>query len=83
MDYGFGAVRMGLVVASQTAVVHQPASWVGRVDDARPPPREGLRTAHPALRDPDTWAAITLMTRRLARKGATPSWPRKPAPANG
>jgi hypothetical protein len=29
-----------------------------------------------------TWAAITLMTRRLARKGATPSWPRKPAPAN-
>lgn len=25
-----------------------------------------------------TWAAITLMTRRLARKGATPSWPRKP-----
>ena len=21
-----------------------------------------------------TWAAITLMTRRLARKGATPSW---------
>jgi transposase len=26
-----------------------------------------------------TWAAITLMTRRLARKGATPSWPRKPA----
>ncbi|MBL1102631.1 IS5 family transposase [Streptomyces coffeae] len=30
-----------------------------------------------------TWAAITLMTRRLARKGATPSWPRKPAPADG
>lgn len=30
-----------------------------------------------------TWAAITLMTRRLARKGATPSWPRKPAPTNG
>ncbi|MEV8064336.1 hypothetical protein AB0P37_50250, partial [Streptomyces antimycoticus] len=29
-----------------------------------------------------TWAAITLMTRRLARKGATPSWPRKPAPAD-
>ncbi|MFI0811860.1 IS5 family transposase [Streptomyces echinatus] len=27
-----------------------------------------------------TWAAITLMTRRLARKGATPSWPRNPAP---
>jgi hypothetical protein len=26
-----------------------------------------------------TWAAITLMTRRLAQKGATPSWPRKPA----
>lgn len=26
---------------------------------------------------------ITLMTRRLARKGATPSWPRKPAPARG
>lgn len=26
-----------------------------------------------------TWAAITLMTRRLARKGATPSWPRRPA----
>lgn len=25
-----------------------------------------------------TWAAITPMTRRLARKGATPSWPRKP-----
>ncbi|GAB7036055.1 hypothetical protein JCM4914_75160 [Streptomyces platensis subsp. malvinus] len=24
-----------------------------------------------------TWVAITLMTRRLARKGATPSWPRK------
>ncbi len=24
-----------------------------------------------------TWAAITPMTRRLARKGATPSWPRK------
>ncbi len=24
-----------------------------------------------------TWAAITLMTRRLARKGTTPSWPRK------
>ncbi len=30
-----------------------------------------------------TWAAITLMTRRLARKGATPSWPRNPAPAGG
>ncbi|GHF41677.1 hypothetical protein GCM10010359_50440 [Streptomyces morookaense] len=30
-----------------------------------------------------TWAAITLMTRRLARKGVTPSWPRKPAPADG
>jgi hypothetical protein len=30
-----------------------------------------------------TWAAITLMTRRLARKGATPSWPRKPAPVDG
>lgn len=30
-----------------------------------------------------TWAAIILMTRRLARKGATPSWPRKPAPADG
>lgn len=29
-----------------------------------------------------TWAAITLMTRRLARKGATPSWSRKPAPAD-
>jgi transposase len=29
-----------------------------------------------------TWAAITLMTRRLARKGATPSWPRKPAPTS-
>lgn len=28
-----------------------------------------------------TWAAITLMTRRLARKGATPSWPRKPTSA--
>jgi hypothetical protein len=26
-----------------------------------------------------TWAAITLMTRRLTRRGATPSWPRKPA----
>ncbi|ROQ72524.1 transposase [Streptomyces sp. CEV 2-1] len=24
-----------------------------------------------------TWAAITVMTRRLARRGATPSWPRK------
>jgi hypothetical protein len=30
-----------------------------------------------------TWAAITLMTRRLARKGATPSWPRKPATVDG
>ncbi|MEU5241784.1 transposase [Streptomyces lydicus] len=30
-----------------------------------------------------TWAAITLMTGRLARKGATPSWPRTPAPAEG
>lgn len=30
-----------------------------------------------------TWAAITLMTRRLARKGATPSWSRKPASADG
>ncbi|MBX9399622.1 IS5 family transposase [Streptomyces sp. TRM72054] len=30
-----------------------------------------------------TWAAITLMTRRLARKGTTPSWPRKPATADG
>lgn len=29
-----------------------------------------------------TWAAITLMTRCLARKGATPSWPRKPAPTS-
>ncbi|AOR29869.1 IS5 family transposase [Streptomyces fodineus] len=27
-----------------------------------------------------TWAAITLTTRRLARKGATSSWPRNPAP---
>ena len=27
-------------------------------------------------------AAGTLMTRRLARRGATPSWPRKPASAN-
>ncbi|MFB6564763.1 IS5 family transposase [Streptomyces sp. NPDC056400] len=30
-----------------------------------------------------TWAAITRMTSRLARKGATPSWPRKPALAFG
>lgn len=30
-----------------------------------------------------TWVAVTLMTRRLARKRATPSWPRKPAPADG
>jgi hypothetical protein len=29
-----------------------------------------------------TGAAITLMTRRLARKGVTPSWPRNPAPAD-
>jgi hypothetical protein len=30
-----------------------------------------------------TWAAITLMPRRLARKGATPGWTRKPVPAEG
>ncbi|PNG94099.1 hypothetical protein SMF913_10124 [Streptomyces malaysiensis] len=29
-----------------------------------------------------TWAAITLMTRHLARKGATPSRPGQPAPAD-
>lgn len=29
-----------------------------------------------------TWAAITLTTRRLARKGATLSWPGKQAPAD-
>ncbi|MDH6629852.1 transposase [Streptomyces sp. LBL] len=29
-----------------------------------------------------SWAAITLMTRCLARKGATPSWARKPTQAS-
>jgi hypothetical protein len=30
VDYGFGAVRVGLVVAGQAAVIHEPAGWVGR-----------------------------------------------------
>lgn len=30
-----------------------------------------------------TWVAITLMTRRLGRKGTTPSWPKESAPADG
>lgn len=29
-----------------------------------------------------TWAALTLMTRRLTRKGASSGWPRKPALAD-
>jgi hypothetical protein len=29
-----------------------------------------------------TWAATTLMSRRLPRKGATSSWPRKPTPTS-
>ncbi|MFL4910543.1 hypothetical protein ACJ6WF_47460 [Streptomyces sp. MMS24-I2-30] len=29
-----------------------------------------------------TWTAITLMPRRFARKGATPSWTRKPTQAS-
>lgn len=42
------------------------------LDHAGPPACEGLRTARPALRNPDGLAAITLMTRRLTRDHQEP-----------
>ncbi|MEU3902077.1 IS5 family transposase [Streptomyces sp. NPDC045251] len=52
------------------------------VDDARTPPRQGLRTAHPALRDPDHLGSHHSHDQAQARKGATLSWTGKPVPAS-
>ncbi len=54
-----------------------------RVDDARTPPREGLRTAYPTLRDPDHLGRRHPHDQATRPERATPSWARRPAPTNG
>ena len=65
----------GFVVLPRRWVVERSLAWMMHV-------RRHARDYERLIQHSETlitWAAITLMTRRLARKGATPSWPRKPA----
>lgn len=54
-----------------------------RVDDAHTPPREGVRTAYPTLRDPDHLNHHHPHDQATRPERATPSWARRPAPTNG
>lgn len=74
-----GSVYAGkLVVLPRRWVVERSLAWMMHA-------RRDARDYERLIQHSETlitWAAITLMTRRLARKGATPSWPRKSAPAD-
>ena len=64
VDYGFGAVGVGLVVAGEASVVHEPAGWVTKA-------RHNVRDYERLPQHSEchlTWALITLMTSRLTRK---------------
>ncbi|WP_311033386.1 IS5 family transposase [Streptomyces luomodiensis] len=66
----------GFVVLPRRSVVERSLAWMMHA-------RRHARDYERLVQHSETlitWAAITLMSRRLARKGATPSWPRKPAP---
>lgn len=65
----------GLIVLPRRWVVERSLAWMM---NARRHARDYERLVQHS-ETLITWAAITLMTRRLARKGATPSWPRKAA----
>jgi transposase len=69
----------GFVVLPRRWVVERSWSWTMR---ARRHARDYERL--PEMRESlITWAAITLMARRLARKSATPSWPRTQTAVDG
>lgn len=67
----------GFVVLPRRWVVERSLAWMM-------PARRHARDYERLIQHSETlitWAAITLMIRRLARQGATPSWPRRPATA--
>ncbi len=69
----------GFVVLPRRWVVERSFAWMMHA-------RRHARDYERLVQHSETlisWAAITLMTRRLARKGAAPRWPRKPAAADG
>ncbi|OKJ19357.1 transposase, partial [Streptomyces sp. CB01580] len=68
----------GFVVLPRRWVVERSLTWMMH---ARRHARDYERLI-PHSETLITWAAITLMTRRLTRKGATPSWPRESASAD-
>ncbi len=68
----------GFVVLPRRWVVERSLAWMMHA-------RRHARDCEQLVQHSETlitWAAITLMARRLARKGATSSWPRKPAPTD-
>ncbi|GAA0691264.1 hypothetical protein GCM10009548_73900 [Streptomyces malaysiensis subsp. malaysiensis] len=68
----------GFIVLPRRWVVERSLAWMMQ-------PRRRARDYERLIQHSETlitWAAITLMTRRLARKGATPSRPGQPASAD-
>lgn len=69
----------GFVVLPRRWVVERSLAWMMHA-------RRHARDYERLIQHSETliiWAAITFMTRRLVGKGATPSRPRKPVPADG